>query len=184
MKIISLLNKGTEVNFSNELVKFNEKGEAKVDEKLGKKIIKNFPKTVWEEGKEPVVEVKEKEGNVNDPVETQSLKDEIVRLKIIIKDKDDALTKAKKQEQIWRDSFQELEKKIKDKEVSSEEEIKTDNGDEIVVPKGYEEMYAQMKTKNFPVLKKWIKDELKKTEDDLKGIKTRDGLINYVFNNL
>jgi hypothetical protein len=202
MKIVSIINKDTTVNFSNTEVEFNKKGIAEVKKEIGEQIIKDFPKTVWEEGKEPKVEVKPQENVELDNGQTQILKDEIVRLKGVILDKTKEVEKAKKQEQTWRGEFEKLQKEMdgKGKNITPiiepkkevKEEVKENKEDvtvEFEIPEGKEDLHDGMKGKNYTQLKKWVKDQWNKTDDDLSEIEKldskdkRDGLIKFVFEN-
>ena len=177
MIIESVIFKGQKVNFKNTAVEFDQnKGQAEVDDKLGKYIVDNFT-TVWPKGKKPV-EIKKEEINADNDAEIFRLKQEVERLMGIVADKNKEISEAKKAEKVWREEYEKLSKGVKEEKPVPPKKQKP----KLTIPEGFEELYEEMKKKNVNQLKKWIKEELK-TDADLKG-KSRDELIQFVFDNV
>lgn len=181
MNIQSELYKNRKANFSGTDVEFNENGVAKVSKELGEKIISNFPEKIWEEGNKPVKDQPKDETEV-DSVEVNKLKNEIHRLNGIISSKESELKQAKESEKIWREKYSEFETKVKDEYVLKSEDVDVDE-EGLVIPEGMEEIAKEMGSLNFLQLKKWVKDNFNKSEEDLKELPTKDSLMKFVFSN-
>lgn len=179
MIIVSKFNRNSAIKFNGKKIEFDETSQAKVTKEVGESLVTNFPNDYWEEGKRPMPAKKGEKDEVVDNAKVEELENEIIRLKIIIEDKDKAIKVAKEGEQTWRDEFQKLKDKV-DGKVENED---NQEDDEFEVPEKHLDLLEGMKTKNFLSLKKWIKDNFAKTEEDLEGISDRDGLIKFVFEN-
>lgn len=185
MIIVSKNNKNSSVKFSGVKVSFDEKNQAKVAKELGESILKNFPNDYWEEGKRPTAQKKDDDILVDD-VQVQRLKDEVFRLKGIIETKDGAIQTAKDGEKTWRDAYQKLQDEMSGKgnsetDTPKPEAKKEESKVEFIPPEKHKDLYDAMNEKNFNGLKKWIKEKFSKTDEDLKEVSGKDGLIKFVF---